>query len=206
MRCQNMNFCSLGRLCHAVQLLIDSGVRDQAYPFDWIGLPLPLILHCIENDFVDFLDKNQYTLINSDRCGHVLYKSVGFFHHQPLIKENDYEYLCRCVERFRALMSSKDHKTFLILNVNQKPNEIKSIKKEVLNFNKQFCHYTNNYKLISIAHTAGHKSISHEINNDNGIDFINFYSTSESNGIKFSSSNDNNYLSELIKSEYIKSN
>jgi len=208
----NMIYCPLGSLCHTAELLSSCGVREQAYPFDWISLSPSKILHCIEDDFVSFLDKDQYTLINPHRCGHILYKSVGFFHHQPLIKQGDYEYICRCVDRFRSLMLSNDEKLFFMLNVNTKLKEgqhyqelkdIKPLKSKVFDFDKKFSHYTNNYKLISINHVADNQSISHEIHTAQGIDFIDFYSTSKSDGAKFGSSNDNDYLVELIKSKYV---
>ena len=84
-----------------------------SYPFDWIFSNLNMVNDCIENDFVDFLDKKQYIDIGSNsKCGHIKYHAGLFNHKNPLKNNEDYFYYERCVNRFRQLIKSQESKFF----------------------------------------------------------------------------------------------
>lgn len=48
-------FISLGWACVTAASMGKYGLRDGAYPFDWVRSQLNGVLHFLENDFEDFL-------------------------------------------------------------------------------------------------------------------------------------------------------
>ena len=85
--------CSLGPFCHSANILKQNNLKECSYPFDWIFSNNKNIIHCIKNKFNIFLNKAYYTNISNNRCGHLYYNKDLFRHHNPLINENDYNYL-----------------------------------------------------------------------------------------------------------------
>jgi len=53
--------CSLGYRCTSAGILKSLGLKAESYPFDWMVSRLPLIEHCVKNDFVEFLNQDNYT-------------------------------------------------------------------------------------------------------------------------------------------------
>lgn len=58
-----MEFISIGPYCAAADILKQNCLRNQAYPFDYIFSSLEMVMHCINDKFQIFLDKNT---INND--------------------------------------------------------------------------------------------------------------------------------------------
>ena len=196
--------CSLGTLCHGSQILKNNQLKKCSYPFDWIFSNCDNIIHCIEDDFKIFLDKSYYVTISDKQCGHSYYNKHMWWHHNPLVNEDDYNYYGRCVNRFKELLQSHQRKLFIMIFVNMVQME-ESIKENILNFNEKFSKYTQNYKLLVVFHiapkedtptpTPHHTLTSH----DNTIDFLELHTLSLSNGVNFINDEDNNYLNLVIK-------
>lgn len=77
-------FVSLGSFCGAAFALQGLGLKKFAYPFDWNRSPVEGVVHCMENDFADFLtysfsrpEANHSTLYGGSRWG------GSFWHHDP---------------------------------------------------------------------------------------------------------------------------
>jgi hypothetical protein len=51
---------SLGYRCSSAGILKSLGLKRESYPFDWLVSRLPIIEHCIQTDFREFLDSNNY--------------------------------------------------------------------------------------------------------------------------------------------------
>lgn len=51
---------SLGYRCSSAGILKSLGLKHESYPFDWLVSRLPIIEHCIQTDFREFLDSNNY--------------------------------------------------------------------------------------------------------------------------------------------------
>jgi hypothetical protein len=51
---------SLGYRCSSAGILKSLGLKHESYPFDWLVSRLPIIEHCIQTDFREFLDGNNY--------------------------------------------------------------------------------------------------------------------------------------------------
>ena len=57
---------SVGHRCTTASLIKELRLKFESYPFDWIVSKLETVKHCIETDFVIFLDKDQYSKITSE--------------------------------------------------------------------------------------------------------------------------------------------
>ena len=88
---EGCEFVSLGCFCapsYGMQLL---GVKKNSYPFDWVRSTMEGIIHCVENEFEDFLTystfwvQDAYTVFGGTRWG------GSFWHHNleaPLTRED----------------------------------------------------------------------------------------------------------------------
>lgn len=73
---------SLGYRCSSSGILKSLGLKTESYPFDWMVSRLPIIEHCIQNDFKEFLDPNNYN------C-----KSSATYHY-PSIDPSSQQWIC----------------------------------------------------------------------------------------------------------------
>ncbi len=117
---------SLGTHCYTATLLKSAALKSASYPFDWVFGSPAMVAHCLEDDFAAFLDPKYYEYVSPERrrdgptvnlCDHTLYRDefgVSFvFNHRNPLEAGDYEYLRRCVERFREL-ARHGRATFLL--------------------------------------------------------------------------------------------
>lgn len=199
-----INFtCSLGSLCHSSEILKRNNLKLCSYPFDWIFSSCDNIIHCIEDDFKFFLDKSYYINISQSQCGHSKYNNSMFWHHNPLINIDHYNYYIRCVDRFKILLQKQEHKLFIMMFVNGgygSHNE--DFKKNMIDFNNTFSNYTSNYTLLVIIHYPYKQSNNHTFTYNDNIHFLELHTLSVSNGVRFVNNNDNIYLDNIIKSKY----
>jgi len=190
----------LGPKCHSAKLLQYIGKKKESYPFDWIYSHLEMIIHCIKDEFCTFIDKQYY--INGDLClkmqTHTYYypnRITMFNHHNPLAKE-DYDFFRRCINRFQRLLKSDHPKIFLYFT--EFSDEIQTTIHE---FNAQFTDFTKNYKLLVILYRKGKI---HKLNVEyyKQMILINITVLSRTDGVKFESDEDNNFVNKIIL-EYI---
>lgn len=202
-------YCSLGGLCHSAQLLKVNGLKKASYPFDWIFSNLQMIEDCISNDFKTFLDKSQYSdyttnsTLKENQCEHNFYgkmlsnpdHNIIFNHHNPLSNQKDYEYLERCVNRFRDLLKSDERKKFVILTSDE--DSLTNNLKKASNFSDFIGKYTQRHKLLIINNkVTGHQS--HEWVMYNNIRFLQLETKSNSNGLQFCNETDEDYLNKIV--------
>ena len=57
---------SIGHRCTTASLIKIMNLKFESYPFDWVVSKLETIKYCIENDFCDFLEEQNYEGIHSD--------------------------------------------------------------------------------------------------------------------------------------------
>lgn len=201
--------CSLGPLCHSASILKLNNIKLCSYPFDWVFSSTFIILDCLNDDFKTFLDKKYYcdvtTKWNKRQCGHTKY-DLNMFNHKDPRTEEDYEYYKRCVDRFRSLIKNTDSKLFIKILINLNEKDINDIKKSNIKFNNDFSKYTNNYILLIILNISDKKTNYHCFTYENNIHFLELHTISKSNGNTFLNNNDNQYLNNIIKNNYIISN
>ncbi len=117
---------SLGTHCYTATLLKSAALKTASYPFDWVFASPDMVAHCLEDDFAAFLDRKHYEYVLPERrrdgptvnlCDHRLYRDkfgVPFvFNHRNPLEDDDFAYLNRCVDRFRAL-ARHGRATFLL--------------------------------------------------------------------------------------------
>lgn len=193
--------CSLGTLCQSSQILKKNMYKTCSYPFDWIFSSSYIIIDCLEDNFNTFLDKSYYINISELQCGHSKYSYNMFNHHNPLINEDHYNYFIRCVNRFKTLLQKPEHKLFLMTFVNLDIID-ENTKNEIIDFNNKFSKYTSNYTLLIIFHIRNKQENHHIFTYNDNIHFLELNTLSESSGLHFWNENDNNYLDNIIKSNY----
>lgn len=119
-------YAVLGTHCFSGSFLGRLGVREWSGPFDWIFSSLPMVAHCIADDFKTFLDRSHYEPVPVDqrphgpavnRVQHRFYLSTFgvqyVFNHHDVHLDEGYDYIVRCVKRFRAALRSPQPKVFL---------------------------------------------------------------------------------------------
>ena len=106
--------CSLGPLCCTANFMKKTNLKLVSYPFDWIHSTPDILLHCLQDDFKTFLDKQYLTRgAESSNNTHMYYYKSGlnvFNHHNPA-NESDYNYFLRCIHRFKAIIGQTREKT-----------------------------------------------------------------------------------------------
>lgn len=106
------NFISLGWFCGTAASMSKYGIRSQSGPFDWYFSNFYGVLACMENDFADFLDKNNLVMLD-DRPGEFLDNKHGFhYNHEVRTSfEEDFEFIREKYERrikyFREMIKQK---------------------------------------------------------------------------------------------------
>jgi hypothetical protein len=124
-----------------------------------------------------------------------------FYHHNPLINIEDYNYFVRCVDRFKKLLQYSGHKLFTMVFVNMDDvNE--NIKNRIIDFNNKFSKYTSNYTLLIIFHIKNKQQNHHIFTYSDNIHFLELHTLSISDGVHFNDNNDNIYLDDILKSKY----
>jgi hypothetical protein len=204
--------CSLGNFCQSSQILKETGLKKESYPFDWIFSSPANIINILEDDFTQFLNKElyekmysikfgKYKTIDYKKCGHKIYHNKMFFHHNPKNNDNDYNYFIRCVDRFRKLLKKELNKLFVITFTNLTEN-IESIKKQIIELNNYISTKTSNYYIFVICHIPNQKIFKFKILDIDNIKFVLLYTKSRSNGIRIGDFKENEMLYKLLLDSY----
>lgn len=192
--------CSMGTLCHSSMLIKKNNLKKCSYPFDWIFSNPDMIIDCIEDDFLKYLDK-QYYIHYDNACvnGHSIYNSRMFKHHNPLTNEDHYNYFIRCVNRFRQLIKNKELKLFCTIFLSANLNEY--TKNNIISFNNKLLKYVENYRLLVIFQNISYEQ-KYNLSTHENIDFLELYTLSISNGVQFLNNEDNIFLNNILKHTY----
>ncbi len=121
------HYISLGTHCFTASLLNRWGLRGASGPFDWLFSSVPMIIHCLEDEFSTFLDRSLYEPVPeserrdgpmSNRVHHSFYRDTfgvqHVFNHHDAHLDEPYAHFMRCVERFRTSMLSADLKVLVL--------------------------------------------------------------------------------------------
>ena len=120
---------SVGYRCISASFLQLLGIKTESYPFDWLVSSLSTVQHCIETNFIHFLQPNNYITRQTETSNTTDDSKFYFFHetthintfYNPDIHDNtgdiqtyrlsmglnhydvrnpmDYEYYQRCIQR-----------------------------------------------------------------------------------------------------------
>jgi hypothetical protein len=114
---KNTIYVSLGNYCITSWLLKSHNLKYESYPYDWMVTCLDNVIHNLEDDFKEFLNKDNYihNINISKGVKNVFYfkktqelfgiKNLNTVDHQhhSLLDDKNYNYLLRCVNRFNKL-------------------------------------------------------------------------------------------------------
>ncbi len=195
--------CSLGPHCHSSYLLKCNSLKKESYPFDWIFTNYKIIKNIIEDNFNEFLNKMHYKSLNKYQACHTIYHDSMFWHHNPLLNEDHYEYFIRCVERFQNMIKSDESKLFLYLVKDVCEIDETTIENNMFELYETLNKYTTNFKLLVVIihpHKSKHKYTL--TNSNSNIDFLHVDVLSSSNGKEFINQLDNKYISIILNTKY----
>lgn len=193
--------CSMGFVCHVARLLQRLNIKLCSYPFDWTFTPFKTVSECLKDDFKSFMDREQYIPFHAKKCGHKQYNNqrVLWNHHNPRDNPEDYAYVVRCVERFRALLKKPGSKLFIFFKVKGRENLLE----QALLFEKVLSTVTTNYTILLIYYSVSTEDKRHHTWSKNGnIDCLELFTLSASSGVTFKNKEDNEYLESLLKGAY----
>jgi len=95
---RQFDFISLGCYCTVAQAIKDLGIRQRAYPFDWVRSPIEGVIRCFEDKFEDFLTFTEtrqaqgHTVFEGSRWG-------GSFWHHDIMDDKVHNDFCRRIQR-----------------------------------------------------------------------------------------------------------
>ena len=133
---------SVGYRCSTAGILKQMGLKTESYPFDWLISRTNVIKHCIENNFVEFMNLNNYEQRNTktynnkdtENKGFVCEENIIFnrfyqdenkmdeintyqynlaMNHHNILEEKENQYYRRCIERFQSLLCLNEPKMFV---------------------------------------------------------------------------------------------
>lgn len=123
---------SLGSNCYASQMLKGQALKRYSGPFDWVFSSVPMVEHCLRDDFRTLLDRAQMEALPEqphkpglERSEHAFYRDrfgvPRMFNHHDMTLDADYGYLRRCVERVRGVLR-RDEPTLYLLVLRDRPD------------------------------------------------------------------------------------
>lgn len=112
---------SLGYNCYAATVIGRLRMKRAAMPFDWISTTLPMVQHCIEDDFARLLDRQHYKPV--ERGGPTQFKHTGYdtfwhtnFTHFDPNGGVGRVFLERAIDRWHDMVASPKPKLFVFMN------------------------------------------------------------------------------------------
>jgi len=97
---ENCEFVSIGCFCAVAHALQSLGLKQYTYPFDWNRSPADGVIHCLQTNFVDFLD---YGFVRDEGAKGKLFGGTvwgGSFWHHDITKPKVRADFQRRIERF----------------------------------------------------------------------------------------------------------
>ena len=151
------------------------------------------------DNFNNFLNKDYYAIkdINSSKNKHLMYlPDLMMFNHRNPLKDEDYLYYLRCINRFYDVLNKKEKKLFLLTSLK---NEIKNELENICLLNHTLNSITENYILIAIFQKCTGEQNKDIYKYDNMI-IIQITTLSESDGVIFLNELDNIFYKDIIDS------
>ena len=204
---------SLGSFCHTAKLLGDVNYRAFAGPFDWIFSYPELVTHVLRDNFQLFLDASQYEPVPIEQrmqaeanfCDHRFYREQFgirflFNHHSP-DQPQDYGYFSRAVQRFRDALASCNPP--LLVMISQESFQLSRYLPLIDALNN----FGTGYSLLLLRLAVKPDTVTANITDSTYLAYcsdnfavLEISVSSPSNGVEFINQEDNQLLSEILKS------
>ena len=114
-----MNFKCIpfGYRCSSAGLFKELNIKIESYPFDWLISRLPVIKHIINNNFIEFLNKNNYVKINTKTIHYQDNDKYNIICEENIFYNNYYEKFLNNILIPKKITNSYDtYKYFLAMN------------------------------------------------------------------------------------------
>lgn len=194
---------SIGSNCMTAYLTRRLDLRRYAGPFDWVFCNPNLVLSCINDEFREYLDPQNFVNDGSDTAwGHKTYmERYGqrrTFNHHNVQNQADYEHFLRCVARFQSLRSC-DSRVMLTLNLPAGFLENEHVQSDLLAIAGSF----KDAKILLIGLTAeGPRNVEYRAKTDRMDVYAVTPSAACTNGLWFEADADNALL-DFVMNEYV---
>ena len=192
-----------GNQCISAFFLKENNLKLLSYPFDWIFCNPCVINDMIDDNFKKFLDKDNYVMKdpNAEKNKHSIYlPDLYLFNHRNPIKEEDYLYFIRCIERFYNVLKKKEKKLFLITILE---NEIMNEIEHLCVLNNNLSNITKNYELLCIFQQKSDTGVqSKEIYINDNLKIIQLYTIENSDGVIFLNNEDAKLYKDTVDELY----
>jgi len=192
---------SFGGQCLSAYFLKENNLKLTSYPFDWIFSNPSIILDMLNDNFQKFLNKDYYVSKNpnDEKNKHSIYLSdIYMFNHRNPIKDKDYLYYQRCIQRFYNVINQPEKKLFIMTFLS---NEIKNEIEHIHTLKQKMDTMISNYEIICIFQkkTGYHTK---EINIYDTLKIIQITTISDSDGLIFINNDDHIFYKNVIYSFY----
>jgi len=191
----------LGSQCFSAFFLKNNNLKKVSYPFDWIFSSPKVIIDILDNKFQKFLNKDYYLIkdLDSKTNKHLIYlPDLMLFNHRNPMKDEDYLYYKRCVDRFYNVLDKDEKKLFILTSLN---NEIKNELNNICLLNHKLRTMTNNFFFIAIFQICTGEQTKKIYDFDN-MKIIQITTFDESDGVIFLNDLDNIFYKMIIDSFY----
>jgi hypothetical protein len=117
-------YCSLGAYCITSFLLKSFKLKIESHPFDWQITTIENVIHMIEDNFTELMNKNNIIEMQNSSSKNIYYfdsvkklvpDTLMDICHHNLKQKKDYQYFERCIDRFNKLNKYKSIK-FVFIN------------------------------------------------------------------------------------------
>jgi len=121
------NYISLGSACHVAASMEKLGIRSFSGPFDWYVSSFKGVLECLENDFKDFLCRDNLQILDNPTYFKDLKYDFTFSHEITTSLDDEYDLVCekykRRIENFKRRIQER---TCFLRAIS--PNEVDYVK------------------------------------------------------------------------------
>lgn len=196
-----MRVISAGSHCYPAWLLDRMGLRDAAYPFDWLWSDARMVADCLDDGFASFLDQEQHAVVDNRTSTHRLfqarYKTAKTFNHHNICNPETLDHFRRASSRFADAAASHEPTLFFVLgNVTRLPDEAFERLGDCL-----VRHHPNNHLLAVRFKPPKANSLLVNVRRLRNARLYEFTSTSEMvDGLAYANDADNMALEGLIRS------
>jgi len=199
--------CSLGSWCLPAVYMSEQNLQKCSYPFDYIISAPEMIVDCLRDDFICFLDKSKYEQCEDSSSNHKIYGKLSHsllldktsvinntFRHHNLTTDSDYNSFVRKVDRFRELLKKDEPKLFILFS---QYNEFTT--KQIEELDTILKTKTKNYQILFMTILKDNK-IYHTIEDNDNIKIIKLYTNFTERG--WLSTPNDIYLNNIIEIYY----
>jgi FkbM family methyltransferase len=197
----------IGTFCYVARILEKLNYRYTSLPFDYTRTNIPMVNDCINNNFVDFLNKDNYTNNNQ---GIIKYGKDIFLHHD-MGDVNVYNSMKRKTNRFLNIFDKHDiHKIYIAFfqpigswvddtTVHQDGTDIDKIVFDLKQLYKTIHNRTENFHVIGIINKPSGRQCNKIIFNEENLSIYELETVTSIDGPTFTMKSDEVYSIKILK-------